>query len=237
MMILIHGAYHGAWCWDGVLDRLSDTGIAAVSPDLPGHGRDPGWLTDQTMPGYAGRISDLVSTASQPVTLVGHSMAGAIAAMVAEAQPDRISRIIFITAYIPEDGESIADLVATDPESHARVARVDVEGINAICLKTGTIPDAFYNLAPDSAVRHAEDRVQLQSPAPFRHRLDLTSERYGRVPKSAIICSSDRAISAAHQRWMAERANCDPITEIASDHSPFFSQPDNLSALLRELTT
>jgi pimeloyl-ACP methyl ester carboxylesterase len=235
MMILIHGAYHGAWCWDGVLDRLSDAGIPAIAPDLPGHGRDSGWLTDQTMTGYAERISDLASAAAQPVTLVGHSMAGAIAAMVAENDPDRISRIIFLTAYIPENGESVADLVAMDTESHARVSRVDVEGINAICLKAGTLPDAFYNLAPGTAVRYAEDRVQLQSPTPFRRQLDLTPERYGSVAKTAIICSLDRAISAAHQRWMAERANCDPITELASDHSPFLSQPDGLSALLRRL--
>ena len=235
MIILIHGAYHGGWCWANVVERLSESGVAAMAPDLPGHGRDAGWLADQSMPAYAARISHLASESGRPVTLVGHSMAGGIAAMVAEHMPDAVARIIFLTAYIPENGESIADLVGSDPVSHARIERVDVDGLNAVCLKAGTMQDAFYNMAPPSALQHAEDRVQLQSPVPFRHTFELTSERYGRVPKSAIICREDRAISAPHQRWMATRAGCNPVIELTSDHSPFLSQPDALTSTLHDL--
>lgn len=234
MIILIHGAYHGGWCWAKVVERLSEFGIAAIAPDLPGHGRDRGWLTDQSMPAYAERIAQLANESERPVTLVGHSMAGGIAAMTAEISPDAVARIIFLTAYIPENGESVADLVSNDPVSHARVERVDVDGLNAVCLKAGTMQDAFYNMASPSVLQHAEDRVQLQSPVPFRYKFELTKERYGRMPKSAIICTEDRAISAPHQRWMAERAECEPVIELKSDHSPFLSQPDALTSVLRQ---
>ena len=222
MFILIHGAYHGGWCWDAVADLLSRDGHDVQAPDLPGHGRDPGWLSTQTMPDYINRIVGLIDSAPSKVTLVGHSMGGAIATAAANARPDNVARIIYLTAYIPIDGESVGDVVKTDPASHVQVDRVDVEGLGAVSLKTGTLADAFYNDATTRMLNFAEDRIQLQSPVPFRHKFDLKGQTA--IPKAAIICTQDRAISPDHQRMMATRAGCDPIIEIEAGHSPFVTQ-------------
>ncbi len=235
MLILIHGAYHGGWCWQRVVDLLADDGIAAIAPDLPGHGTDDGWLAEQTLENYVDRIVQTASQASSPVTLVGHSLAGAIAIQAADRLPDKIAQIVFLTAYIPIDGETLGELVATDPDCHARVDRVDVVGINAICLKKGTLRDAFYNLAPDQAAAFAEDRVQLQSPTPFREVVTLKGGPSRMPRKSAILCTQDRAISVGHQKWMAERAECAPIVEIDCDHSPFLSAPMVLCDALKRI--
>ena len=226
MFILIHGAYHGGWCWDAVADQLSKNGHHVQAPDLPGHGRDSGWLSDQTMPDYVDRIVKLLDAAPSKVTLVGHSMGGAIATAAANARPDKVERIIYLTAYIPIDGESVGDVVKTDPASHVQVDRVDVEGLGAVSLKSGTLADAFYNDATTRMLHFAEDRVQLQSPIPFRHTFALTD--LTAIPKAAIICTRDRAISTDHQRMMAVRAGCDPIVDIDSGHSPFVTQPEAL---------
>lgn len=232
MIILIHGAYHGGWCWDAVADQLRDAGHEVCAPDLPGHGRHPGWLADQTMENYVNCIAEQVDAADGPVTLVGHSMGGAIATATAVARPEKVERIIYLTAYIPIDGESVSDVVKTDPASHVQVERVDVEGMNVVSLKSGTLADAFYNDATPKMLAFAEDRVQLQSPVPFRHTFELSNATLDDVPKSAIICNMDRAISPDHQRMMADRMNCDPIVEIASGHSPFITQPDKLAEVI-----
>lgn len=226
MFILIHGAYHGSWCWDAVADLLSRDGHDVQTPDLPGHGRDPGWLSDQTMPDYINRIVDLLDATPSKVTLVGHSMGGAIATAAANARPDKVTRIIYLTAYIPINGESVGDVVKTDPASHVKVDRVDIEGLGAVSLKSGTLADAFYNDATTRMLNFAEDRVQLQSPMPFRHKFELTDQTA--IPKAAIICTQDRAISPDHQRMMAVRAGCNPIIDINAGHSPFVTQPKAL---------
>lgn len=237
MFILIHGAYHGGWCWDAIADRLRDQGHEVQTPDLPGHGRDPGWLADQTMPSYVDRIITLVDAASSKVTLIGHSMGGAIATATANARTDKMERVIYLTAYIPIHGESVGDVVKTDPASHVKADRVYIEGLGAVSLKTGTLADAFYNDATARMLAFAEDRVQLQSPIPFRHQFELNNDTLKHIPKTAIICTEDRAISPDHQRMMAARAGCDPILDIDTGHSPFVTQPDELTAIINRLSS
>lgn len=232
MFILIHGAYHGGWCWDAIADRLSKDGHHVATPDLPGHGRDPGWLADQTMPNYVDCIVALLDAAPSKATLVGHSMGGAIATAAAHARPDKVKRIIYLTAYIPIDGESVGDVVKTDPASYVQVDRVDVEGLGTVSLKTGTLADAFYNDADARMLAFAEDRVQLQSPIPFRHKFDFNDPIS--IPKTAIICTQDRAISPDHQRMMATRAGCQEIIDIDAGHSPFVTQPEKLASLIKD---
>jgi pimeloyl-ACP methyl ester carboxylesterase len=234
MFILVHGAYHGGWCWDAIADLLSKDGNQVATPDLPGHGRDPGWLADQTMPNYVDSIVALLDATPSKATLVGHSMGGAIATAAATARPDKVQQIIYLAAYIPIDGESVGDVVKTDPASFVQVSRVDVEGLGAVSLKTGTLADAFYNDADARMLAFAEDRVQLQSPVPFRHKFKLNDTLA--IPKSAIICSRDRAISPDHQRLMAMRAGCHQIVEIDAGHSPFVTQPQKLETLIKDLS-
>lgn len=213
-------------------DLFHDAGQDVRAPDLPGHGLDRGWLADQTMENYVERIIESVDAAPDQVTLVGHSMGGAIASAVADARPHNVARLIYLTAYIPTNGESVSDVVKIDPASHVKVDRVDVEGMNVVSLKSGTLADAFYNDATPKMLGFAEDRVQLQSPVPFRYKFEFNSPMLNDIPKMAIICTRDRAISPDHQRMMATRMNCDPVVEIDAGHSPFVTQPEKLAEII-----
>ncbi len=235
MMILVHGAYHGAWCWAPLLGSLNDEGINAHAFDLPGHGIAQGWISDQTMANYIDAIVHNIDEMDEPVTLIGHSMSGAVIAASAEARPDIIERLVFLAAYIPANGETVGDLVKADKASFVRAERIDVAGNDAISLKADTLADAFYSRATAKQLSWAEDRVQLQGFEPFTHTFTLSDNGFGRVPKTAIICTEDRAISPDHQRWMAQRAGCDPIIDLASDHSPFATNTNALAEILIRL--
>ena len=72
-VVLVHGAWHGAWCWDRVVDRLSVAGIAAVAVDLPCHGADDGLLSD--LCGDAARVGEVLDRLDSPTVLVVTPMA------------------------------------------------------------------------------------------------------------------------------------------------------------------
>ncbi|MGJ3258170.1 MAG: alpha/beta fold hydrolase [Rhodospirillales bacterium] len=232
MFVLVHGAYHGGWCWEPLVRRLKDRGHDAVAPDLPGHASKDGWIGQQEMSSYISAMIEVIDSLDTPPVLVGHSMSGAVAAGVAEQRPDKLEKVIFLAAYIPADGESVGDVVKTDPESHVRTGKIDVGGVTAITLKPGVLADAFYNDATPRQLAWVEDRIQLQAARTFREPISLSTANFGRVPKAAIVCKKDRAISAEHERWMAERAGCDPIVELDTGHSPFVTAPDLLADTL-----
>jgi pimeloyl-ACP methyl ester carboxylesterase len=232
MFILVHGAYHGAWCWQPLIERLQASGHKAIAPDLPGHGHVDEWIGNQDMTQYADAIVKALDDAPAPVTLVGHSMSGAVVAAAAERRPEAIDHLVFLAAYIPADGECVSDIVKTDPASHVQASRIDVGGIPAVALKAGTLSNAFYDDASAEQLAWVEDRIQLQSAVPSRAPIHISLDNFGRVKKTAIVCLNDRAISPSHQRWMAARAGCHAILEIESGHSPFVTAPDQLCEIL-----
>jgi len=236
MFILVHGAYHGAWCWQPVIERLQAMGQSAHAPNLPGHGQIDTWIGDQNMTNYVEAVVSAIDNADQPIDLVGHSMAGAVVAAAAEKRPDALKKLIFLSAYIPANGETLRDSVRSDPASLVQAEQVDVGGIASIMLKTGTLAEAFYSDATPEQLAWAEDRVQLQSTEPFFSPITLSERHFGRVSKAAIICMQDKAISPSHQRWMAERAGCASIVTMDTGHSAFATAPDMLADVLIQLS-
>lgn len=236
MIILVHGAYHAGWCWQPLIERLHSSGIAVQAPNLPGHGKIDTWIGDQDMTNYVDAVVKTIDQSEQEVVLVGHSMAGGVVAAAAEQRPERLKKLIFLAAYIPADGEALRHVVRKDPDSLVQAEQVDVGGIPSISLKTGTLAEAFYSDATADQLAWAEDRVQLQSTAPFFSPINLSDQNFGSVSKAAIICTKDRAISPSHQRWMADRAGCDPIIELSTGHSPFATAPDKLTKILVQLS-
>ena len=129
-ILLVHGAWHGAWCWAPVLGRLLAAGRPAVAIDTPGHGlgapvpdafltRDVEALATASSPlasmsvaDHAAAVADAVRALharSGPVTLVGHSLAGVTVHHVAEAVPELLERVVYLAAFAPAPGRSAFD--------------------------------------------------------------------------------------------------------------------------------
>ncbi len=96
--VLVHGAWHGAWCWEKVVPLLQEAGHGVVVPDLPGHGEDGMPISELSMRGYADRVIRTVDEQPEPVVLVGHSMGGIVVSLVAEARPDRLKKLVYLRA-------------------------------------------------------------------------------------------------------------------------------------------
>ena len=111
--VLIHGGYHGAWCWDRLTPELEKLGHQALSIDLPGcneHVEEPASLKS-----WRGALRDVIEDGD---VLVGHSMGGFAISLGADEVPDKVGRLIYLSAAVPIEGEAMnaatSDNVAND---------------------------------------------------------------------------------------------------------------------------
>lgn len=108
--VLLHGAWHGGWCWDGVIDEIVKAGHTAEAPTMPGH--NP--ADDRSkirFEDYVDKICSVLKKQTAPVVLVGHSSAGYLIQTAAPKVPGKLMQLIFLNAFILPDGKCQFDLV------------------------------------------------------------------------------------------------------------------------------
>jgi pimeloyl-ACP methyl ester carboxylesterase len=231
-VVLVHGAWHGAWCWDKVLARLEVSGVPAVAIDLPGHGDSPEQLGDL----YADAASLRAVLDRHPpgsVVLAAHSYGGAV---ITEAgDHPAVRHLVYVAAFLLDRGECVFD--AASPEGIE-----DVGELGSIMRKhadgTWTIDVAgatavLYDDCDDADVGRALLRLDSHRTAAFAQSPGTLA--WQTKPTTYVVCTADRAVSEPVQRRMAGRAGA--VVECASGHSPFLSKPERLASLLHELAT
>jgi len=239
--VLIHGGFHGAWCWSRTVPELERLGHEAIAVDIPGHGER--FIEEATM---AGRLDAVLSVLQPGDVLVGHSGGGLEITRAADAAPDLVRHTVYLAAALPlegrlmqealvyrDDGGKEADYDVTGMLQHLRfdddgsMAFADVEGARALfyhdCDEM-TVRWAFGQLTPESAGDTATTPITV----PRFWEADL--------PRSFIVCLQDRA----QPRWLADvtarRLGVEPLS-IDASHSPFLSRPAELARLLIRATT
>src|SRR5215472_11584097 len=105
--VLVHGAWHGGWCWHKIVSRLEAAGHVAVAPDMIGHGIDRTPIENVTLHSLAEGVGAVVSRQRGPVVLVGHSFGGTIITEVGERMPEAIKVLVYLTAFVVPGGKSM----------------------------------------------------------------------------------------------------------------------------------
>jgi pimeloyl-ACP methyl ester carboxylesterase len=227
--LLIHGSWHGAWCWRDVLPLLRELGHEAEAIDLPGHGEDHTPAGEVTLQGYA----DAVVSAMRPGTiLVGHSMGGYPITAAAERAAKRISRLVYLAAYVPLSGRSLAEMRQRGPRQPLLDAMVKSEDGVTVGLDPDQIEAKFYHDCPKGILDYARKRLTPQPIKPTETPLDVT-ERSAAIPATYIVCEDDRAVPPEYQGEMANRV--DKRHSLSCGHSPFFAVPAELVDLLNRI--
>jgi pimeloyl-ACP methyl ester carboxylesterase len=234
--VLIHGAWHGAWCWELLTPLLEAEGHRVIAPDLPGMGDDPTPLDQVSIERWAGFVADVVAAQPEPVILVGHSRAGIVISRAAELAPANLLGLVYLAAFMVRNGQTLEEVmrqIPPRPESANSLKMSDDRRFSTIA------PDAvervFYNSSPPDLVARARTLSGPEPMASFTTALSVSEEGWGSVPRFYIECSQDRAIAPDLQRLMQTALPCRRTIRMSTDHSPFYSAPKALAGHLRSL--
>jgi pimeloyl-ACP methyl ester carboxylesterase len=229
--VLIHGAMHGGWCWERMVPLLAEHGHFVVAPDLPGLGSSKVPAAEVTLENWGKFVAGILENIPGRSILAGHSMGGMAIGQAAEYVPDRVAALVYVTAVLLKHGQSAGDL----PQEKSRVALTQSADGQYVTTTPEAAVTAFYGETPAAWRDLALSRLVPQPAAVMRMPLRLTAERYGTVKRAYIECRRDQVLTLEVQRKMQAALPCDFTAEIDTDHSPFYSQPEALAALLLEI--
>lgn len=234
--VLIHGAWQGEWAWQPVAEKLRAQGNEVLTFDLPGSGQDSILPADVTLEAYADTIISRVKEFSNTgdITLVGHSMGGAAVTLAAALAPELFSHIVYVCAFVPRTGESVAELGEESKQLGVTGPKADIKPEDGIAtLIPESIRETLFNDCDENQYQHLMQSFRPQPLGPIITPLSAGAEMI-RLPKTYIICAKDKAVSPVLQRYMAERSGISDIRVLESGHEPFITVPD---ALVHHLVT
>lgn len=220
--VLVHGAYHGAWCWDELRAELERGGHASTAVDLPCDDPDAGAER------YVDEIIHAIPKQVGSVVMVGHSLAGL--SIPIAASRTRTAMTIYLCALLPVPGLSFdaqrADMEAGFAPSKPAVTHPDG---SVSWPEEGAVEIFFQDCSPEVALAAAR---QLR-----RQYWKVTQEvtplrQWPSVPAAYILCTEDRMVSRIYAVRAARlQLGVDPI-ELPGGHSPFLSRPRELAQAL-----
>ncbi len=218
-IVLVHGAFHGAWCWEALVPELAARGIDTVTVDLPLTGLDDD----------AAALTAVLDGLEGPVTLLGHSYGGMPVTAVG-AHP-LVERLVYLTAVAPDDGESIASGAFQVSDEFMSAFTATSEGVPLV--DPARAAQIFY---PDIDPAEADGWAARLRAGEAGGDGVIERAAWHDRPAHYVVCTSDPILPRDRQLELAERMGA-TVHEIAGDHSPFVARPAELAALLAAVAT
>ena len=227
-VVLVPGAWHGSWCFEPVVAGLAAQGVDALAADLAG----------DDLHADAGAVRSLLDQLDGDVVLAGHSYGGAV---ITEAGVHpRVRHLVYLCAFVLDEGESCMTAAAGDPATAAishdgrpnlgDAFRTDDAGL--VTLDPAGARACFYNACEPATASWAVGQLRPHALASLGQPPAEIAWR--QRPSTYVVCRDDMAVHPDLQRVLATR--CDEVVELAADHSPFLSTPDDVVALLARLS-
>jgi pimeloyl-ACP methyl ester carboxylesterase len=227
-IVIVHGAFQNATAWSDVQKLLEAKGHDVELVDLPG--RDAkGDLKTINLAAYRDATRVVIDGKADPVYLVGHSFGGFTISNVAEAEPTKITKLIYVAAYVPKSGESMQSLSAQDKNNKFSqvnfVVAKDYSYAEVLEADRGLI---FANDGPPEIQAKVTKALVKEPLAPIAEPVTLTAAFDG-VAKAYIRTTKDNAVSTPLQDMMIERAGLKQVISVDSGHSPFITTPEAMA--------
>lgn len=236
--VLIHGSWHGGWCFDAVAAILRARGHLVEAPTLPGMGGSRAEMAAVTLAGWGDFAAQHCRRMKQalgggPVVLAGHSRGGLVVSTAAEAEPTAMEALVYICAMMLPAGMSRAQFKEGEepnPAFDAIIAKV--EGGVATVVDPARAGAVFAQLSPPALVAEVLPRLVAEPHGPRSEPMAVTPERWGRLPRTYVECTADRTIPIASQRRMLALSPGARVVTLDADHSPYLSRPQELADAL-----
>ncbi|AFY34599.1 alpha/beta fold hydrolase [Calothrix sp. PCC 7507] len=242
LFCLVHGAFQGIWCWDLLIPYLEAKGHKTVAMDLPIEN------ASATLSQFADAVIQALPKTDDDIVLVGHSMAGTIIPLVAEAV--KVRQLVFVAALLPYPGISTLDQFAhhqdddtrksfnyepKDPsileQFHDEPDMFEPASVGKDYADEAVLRDFFFHDCPPDVTQWAIMKSRSQQSMAYIFETNPL-KALPKVERKYIVCTDDRILSPAWSRYAArKRLGVDAI-EIPSGHCPHLSRPDFLASLL-----
>jgi pimeloyl-ACP methyl ester carboxylesterase len=224
-VVLVHGAWHGAWAWERVTTLLAGAGVPTVAVDLPSAASPPGDLHADVA-----AIRGALDTLGASVVLCAHSYGGAPVTEAAAGHP-AVAHLVYVSAFALEAGESVMHSVepeADDGPEAVLGAAFRPRDDGTIALDPEGAVAAFYSDCEPEDAAWARARLRPQSAASFRQTVSAAA--WHDIPSTYAVCTRDRGVASGLQRALAHRAS--QVVEWPTGHSPHLSRPELVVGLL-----
>jgi pimeloyl-ACP methyl ester carboxylesterase len=222
--VLVHGAWLGGWVWRHVTPRLRAHGHLVHAPTLTGLGERVHLASPAV--GLETHVSDVVNLLEYEdldrVVLVGHSYAGIVVTGAADRVPARIGQLVYLDAFVPDDGQSLHDLVPAGGAAHSRdLAAREGDGWRIpLEAEWRTGPAWMHDRWTDQPLRCFEEGVRLSGAA-------------AHLPRTYVRCTENAATGPLFDRFAREPGW--RVRELTADHAAMATAPEALSELLLDL--
>jgi pimeloyl-ACP methyl ester carboxylesterase len=229
--VLVHGAWHGGWCWQRVAPLLRKAGHEVFTPTLTGLGERSHLVSSAI--DLTTHILDVVNVLEfedlRNVILVGHSYGGMVITGVSERAAERLQHVVYLDAFAPRHGQALLDLVSPQFREAVQQQTQATGGLMA------PFPVAEYGVFAEEDVKWVEPKLV---PHPFKTLATpvfLTNPAALALPKTYMYCNNP---AMGFFDAFAERARSEHgwrYRELATGHDAMVTMPRELTALLLEL--
>ena len=231
--VLVHGAFHGGWCWQRVAGRLGQAGARVFAPTLTGLGERAHLLTRQV--GLETFIQDVIGMIEaeelDDITLVGHSFGGVVISGVVDRMPARIRRSVYLDAIVPQSGQSAISQLPAETAALRLRAAADSSGGLSIPVPTGAIFDLPAGPDRDWVAR----RIRPHPLASYTDIVTLSGPVGNGRPRSYVRCAEPTyaAVAPSYGRIRAEPGWT--FDDLATGHDAMVTAPGAVADLLMTL--
>jgi pimeloyl-ACP methyl ester carboxylesterase len=216
-VVLVHGAWHGAWCWQDVVESLEAKGVEVEAIELP-------------VTSHADDVAEArraIEAAGAGAVVCGHSYGGLVISKAASGLP--VGRLVYLTAFMTDRGEDALGVMQAHPSPMMTAMRTNTGNLT---IDESRLHEVLYEDSPEERVAEI---VPMLRPMPLGDDWEMRVEpAWKHAPSTYIVCTSDKALDPAAQRAMAVHA--DEVIEWPTDHSPFLTRPQELADVLASYT-
>ncbi|WP_404711813.1 alpha/beta fold hydrolase [Sphingomonas sp. MMS24-J13] len=228
-IVLVHGAFENDQVWGQVAAKLRKDGYQVVAVDLPGRPGNPMAPDKVSLDLYRDAVVKTIGSVKRPAVVVGHSFGGIVISAAAEQAPKKIKTLVYLAAYLPQDGDSLVSLAQRDPDAkigpHLQIQKD--KGIASI--EYSARADLFANGGPEDLRKAIPDLILDEPLAPLATPVKLTAANFGKVDKAYIHTAMDQVISPAFQAKMVAATPVRVEYALPTGHTPFLTDPDGLA--------
>lgn len=235
--ILVHGGAHGAWSWKKIVPLLEAKDYKVITLDLPSSSNDTVELVNITLDDDVKKITDAANAVEGKVILVGHSSGGVVISQAAELLGShKIDKLIYIDAFLPQNGESVFSLAGKirDSVKDTSTSKPDAQQPELLLFSEDKksckwnpelVQQLFYHDCSPEDFVFAKAHLSWQAVATLATPVHLSGSNYGAIKKYYILCTQARDLDKSS---LPSYVHCEQVYKLPSSHSPFFSMPGKL---------